>query len=408
MKKLVIASLSLLSSVIIFQESGYGEPTLPGEPSQVTPIEVFSVIGAYTDEELETALDDYFNVTPLGAAQLHVEKRIDAIFETGKIPQIDESMHRFIFDNALTRQDKLAALFSVFRKSAGNSDKQRYILDTLSAFKPIELTDLLIREYRECRDIENARSIFRTLESASLLGSVGYTKLRPEQLRYASFMTEKIYQVAKQETRVELLPLTQGMISDEEVATSPIHSSDSLKADGKKAISGFQSIEDLLGSAELTSERVAHLRHKLEEIKDPEERQSALNILYSAVREVPFSDESKKLLRPIVEKYGPKAASVENLIGYIEWLRAYASVLTLTNDDTEAYRSVFREKFISGTVDTKLALLLYAGECLTGLTPQDKAAARAAISEYAGTLPDKSPEKRISSVALSEFDKRIP
>lgn len=405
MKNQTIVALSLLGHLIISLPSAYSDTGLGKELSQPKLAIVESVVGSYTDEDLQAALDDYFQVSPLEEATLKIVERVDGIFRTDQITQIDAGMHSFIFDNGLTRKDKLAALFAVFQNSGGNSNKQKYILDTLSAFKPIELTEVLIEKYRGCGDIECARSILTTLESASSLGSVGYTRLQPDQLRYTSFMTEKIYALAEQETRPELLPLVQGIVGDEKAETIHNQLPLSLETDSEVRTTASKSIVRLLGSAELTEQGVALVGQKLEETQDLEQRQWALNTIYSAVRELPLSIQVKKSLKPLLERYGPQEASADNLIGYVEWLRAYASVSSLANDGTEAYRSVFRKKFVSGTVNTKMALLLYGSDNLVGLTAKEKGDARAVLLQYAEALPDSSPEKKKRKAVVSNFDR---
>jgi hypothetical protein len=373
----------------------------PNYAHSITPpdSELKSVVGSYTSEELEAALDDYFEVFQISSAPDALTQRVEGIFMTDQIPQIDAQMHNLIFDNGITRNAKLAALFAAFEKSEGNFNKQAYMLDTMGAIRPIELTDSLISAYRGCSDIPCTQSILSTLSSASKIETRGYKTFNPTQAKFVSTLTTKIFNLAEDERRIELWPQVQEIIGSERAAK--ILKERLMNASSDKDFLSSKYIEALLGQEHLGTNEILQISERLEQIKDPTQKQNALNSIYSAVRELPLSSEAKVALRPIFEQIKPKDPSPSDFVSYIEWLKAYAAAVTLgSENNVNDFAGIFRDNFIKGSTHIKMAILLYGSEFLLSLTAQEKANAESDLNIYIKPLAADSVESRAADESL--------
>ena len=335
-----------------------------------------AVPGSYTDEDLVAAVDDYFAIPqarqPLEPVDASLLARVRRAFNSEDISQIDAAIHAFIFDNGVTRGQKLAVLWQLVGEYTGYDAPQSYLLDTLGAFRPVELTQQLIQMYESCVSDECFRKTLLALTDGASLVRVGHDRLSPEQERYALSEAEHLNALI---TRELSAPRSADALKDVSLAALDLFGNeaalpmlDEVLARDAQALDGLLPAyaDSILLRPSVPPELLSILVQRVSSAPAGPNFDRAVNAIYAALSDPDFSAENRALLKDFVAAREPHDASGSD---YTDWLSAYAA----TFGPGEAVRNeVAKEKLLTADARARATIALDYTQLLKDLTPSQR------------------------------------
>lgn len=187
----------------------YGQDTPPKTQAD-NPVENPSASNGFvTTDWIERNTPDFFNVTTTLPSKTNQTQEftniLDDLLEHGSLENLDNGMIEFLTSKNIPRNEKISTLIHLLSKYENDEIKFLYVLDSLAALKPIEVTDQIVALYKADMSDNKKVHMMTLLEESTYI--LNPAKQTPEQISYINANIIKIQDFIAQQIDIEQSPL---------------------------------------------------------------------------------------------------------------------------------------------------------------------------------------------------------
>lgn len=208
-----------------------------------------SANNVFSSEDLKKNLTDYSVIAASNIKTINIAAIAGGLLEvfgSRNVHQIDAAFKEFIMDSHVSRGEKLAVLMSVLTRASGD-ENQKYVLDVIGAFHPIEVIPELIRFFETSQSTNVKASVVATVGKALL-----FSPQEPLNSSNADYLNQRI--VAAQN-------FFSSQIPNESPDIRKVALNEYVKATPQSVASGM--LAQILDSSNLSLEDKVNLRANL-------------------------------------------------------------------------------------------------------------------------------------------------